>query len=303
MFHGVENLRGHNQVIEMTKEQLEEYVKCSQSCKYFSKYFYILQDKIGMGPMTLRPYQEKELEVLEANVPGKNNRIIMQGRQTGKTTLATLYLLWLALFNNDKTIAILANQESQALEILDRIAQAILALPLWLQQGINPHRGGWSKHSIGFDNGTKMFAAASSSASIRGKTVDYMLVDEFAHLEPGVVEPFMKSVFPTQSSRSDAKLILISTPLGMNHFYDIWNKAVNEPENSTFIPCKIQWWEVEGRDEEWKNSIIRNNVDGAKFFAQEYACLDEDEEITVRQGDRIFTTTMRELASMIEAEV
>lgn len=301
MFHGIENLRGHNQVVELTKDQLAEYVKCSQSCLYFSKYFYILQDKLGMAPMSLRPYQEKELEVLEANVPGKNNRIIMQGRQTGKTTLATLYLLWLALFNKDKTIAILANQESQALEILDRIANAILALPLWLQQGINPHRGGWSKHSIGFDNGTKMFAAASSSASIRGKTVDYMLVDEFAHLEPGVADPFMKSVFPTQSSRSDAKLILISTPLGMNHFYDIWIKAVNG-ENS-FIPCKIQWWEVEGRDEEWKNRIIRDNVDGQKFFAQEYACLAEDQPITIRQNGKVIETTMLELASMIENEL
>ncbi len=298
MFHGVENLRGHNQVIELTKEQLEEYLKCSQSCLYFSKYFYISQDEIGMAPMKLRDYQKKELEVLEANVPGKNNRIIMQGRQTGKTTLATLYLLWLALFKKDKTIAILANMEAQALEILDRIQQAILLLPMWLQQGINPQKGGWSKRCLGFDNGTKIFAAASSSSSIRGKTVDYMLVDEFAHLRPEVAVPFMQSVFPTQSSRSDAKLILISTPLGMNQFYDIWMKAVKGENN--FIPCKIQWWEVEGRDEKWKEDIIRNNTDGAKYFAQEYACLSEDEPITIRQNGTIIETTMKELESIIE---
>lgn len=301
MFHGIDTLRGHNQQIELTKEELEEYVRCSQSCMYFSKYFYILQDKVGMAPMELREYQKKELEVLEANVPGKNNRIIMQGRQTGKTTLATLYLLWLALFNKDKTIAILANMEAQAIEILDRIKQAILLLPMWLQQGINPLRGGWSSRSIGFDNGTKIFAASSSTSSIRGKTVDYMLVDEFAHLDPHVVDPFMKSVFPTQSSRSDAKLILISTPLGMNHFYDIWTKAVNGENN--FIPCKIQWWEVEGRDENWKQAIIRNNADGAKYFAQEYACLDLDELVTVRQHGKVLTVTMRELISILENEL
>lgn len=253
---------------------------------------------IGMAPMVLRDYQKKELEVLEANVPGKNNRIIMQGRQTGKTTLATLYLLWLALFKKDKIIAILANMEAQALEILDRIKQAILMLPMWLQQGINPQRGGWSARAVGFDNGTKIFAAASSSSSIRGKTVDYMLVDEFAHLDAHVAIPFMNSVFPTQSSRSDAKLILISTPLGMNHFYDIWTKAVKGENN--FIPCKIQWWEVEGRDEKWKENIIRNNSDGAKYFAQEYACLEENEPITIRYNGKVIDTTMKELYSMVE---
>ena len=303
MFHGIDNLRGHNEAIEMTKEQLAEYAKCAASCEYFSKYFYIMQDKKGFAPMELRPYQRKELEVLEADVPGKNNRIIMQGRQTGKTTLVTLYLSWLATFRQYKTIAVLANQESQALEILDRIKQAIQAMPLWLQPGINPQRGGWSAHAVGFDNGTKIFAAASSNSSIRGKTVDYMLVDEFAHLEPNVAKPFMESVFPTQSSRSDAKLILISTPNGMNQFYDIWSKAVNTPEVSDFIPCKVQWWEVEGRDEAWRDNIIRNNVDGQRLFAQEYACLDEDELITVRQNGKVFTTTMKELESIIENDV
>ena len=225
MFQNNPDLRGHGEVVEMTKEQMEEWVKCSQDVFTFANYFNIIAED-GMHPIKLRPYQERLLRFFDADVPDKNNRIVMIGRQTGKTTLATLYLTWLALFKSDKTIAILANKEEQALEIMSRIRDAYVKLPLWLQQGINPMKGGFAKGTIGLDNGTKIFAAASSSSSIRGKTVDYMLVDEFAHLEPGIADTFMMSVFPTQSSRKDARLILISTPVGMNHFYDIWQKAV-----------------------------------------------------------------------------
>ena len=212
--------------------------------------------------------------------------LLCNGRQSGKTTIATLYLTWLALFKQDKTIAVLANKEQQALEIMARIKDAYVKLPLWLQQGINKDVGGWSKGCIGMDNGTKIFAAASSSSSIRGKTVDYMLVDEFAHLDPNIAEDFMMSVFPTQASRTDSKLILISTPKGMNHFYDIWVKAVNG--QNSFIPCKVQWNEIEGRDDEWRERMIKDN--GIIYFNQEYACLHGDEPIEVQHPDGMIET-------------
>lgn len=205
----------------------------------------------------------------------------MQGRQSGKTTIATLYLTWLALFKQNKTIAVLANKEAQAMEIIARIKDAYINLPLWLQQGINRDMGGWTKCQIGLDNGTKIFAAASSSSSIRGKTVDYMLVDEFAHLDQNVAEDFMMSVFPTQASRKDARLILISTPKGMNHFYDIWMKAING--QNSFIPCKVQWNEIEGRDDAWREQMIRDN--GQVFFNQEYACLHRNELVEIQWPD------------------
>lgn len=175
----------------------------------------------------------------------------------------------------------MANKEQQALEIMARIKDAYVKLPLWLQQGINKDVGGWSKGCIGMDNGTKIFAAASSSSSIRGKTVDYMLVDEFAHLDPNIAENFMMSVFPTQASRTDSKLILISTPKGMNHFYDIWVKAVNG--QNSFIPCKVQWNEIEGRDDEWRERMIKDN--GIIYFNQEYACLHGNEPIEIQHPD------------------
>jgi adenylate kinase family enzyme len=221
-------------------------------------------------------------------VPEKNNRIIMMGRQSGKTTIATLYLTWYALFHKSKTIAILANKAEQANEIMLRIQQAYMNLPLWLQQGIIK----WNQGEMILENKCRMFSAASSSSSIRGKTVDLELVDEFAHLDDNVAEAFMQSVFPTQASRPDSMLLLISTPKGMNHFYDIWQKA--RSQRNSFIPCKVQWYEIDGRDEKWKDRVIRDN--GIKFFAQEYACLCGNEKVTVQDDNgKILETTLKDL--------
>lgn len=298
MFQGADNIRGHKEKVEMTPEQVEEYAKCQNDIFHFAKYFYILTPK-GSKPIPLREYQIREIKTLCAKVEGKNNRIIMQGRQSGKTTIATLYLTWKALFEEDKTIAILANKLAQALEIMARIRDAYIRLPLWLQQGIDPQRGGWSKSCIGLDNGTKIFAAASSSSSIRGKSVNYMLVDEFAHLDDSIAEDFIQSVMPVQTSDPDAELILISTPNGMNHFADIWQKAV-AGENS-YIPCKVQWWEIEGRDEAWKARVIRDY--GVKHFAQEYACCDGDQLVKVRRDGIELKISLKELCSILEHQL
>ncbi len=290
MFQKNEDLRGHLQVVEMSKEEMDEYVKCSRDIFYFSKYFYILSDE-GEAPIHLREYQERIIRCIVGKYYDKegvirNNRICMMGRQAGKTTIATLYILWYALFNGDKTIAVLANKEDQAKEIMLRIRSAILKLPLWLQQGINPDRGGWSKESIGFDNGTKIFCAASGSSAIRGKSVDLMLVDEFAFLPEEDAKDFIKSVFPTQSGRKDAMMILISTPHGMNEFYNIWMKAISGA--SSYVPAKIQWYEIPGRDEAWKKRMIRDF--GIQMFMQEYQCIVGSEKITVRSEEGIELT-------------
>ena len=273
MFKRNENLRGAGERIAMTPEQLQEYLKCKQSIFHFANYFTIIAAD-GEHPIKLREYQERLVKSIITKVPEKNNRIIMMGRQSGKTTIATLYLTWYALFHKSKTIAILANKAEQADEIMLRIQQAYMNLPLWLQQGIIK----WNQGELILENKCRMFSAASSSSSIRGKTVDLELVDEFAHLDDNVAEAFMQSVFPTQASRPDSMLLLISTPKGMNHFYDIWQKA--KAQRNSFIPCKVQWYEIDGRDEKWKDRVIRDN--GIKFFAQEYACLCKDEMITIQ---------------------
>jgi len=287
MFKRNENLRAAGERITMTPEELQEYLKCKHSIFHFANYFTIIAAD-GEHPIKLREYQERLVKSIITKVPEKNNRIIMMGRQSGKTTIATLYLTWYALFHKSKTIAILANKAEQANEIMLRIQQAYTNLPLWLQQGIIK----WNQGEMILENKCRMFSAASSSSSIRGKTVDLELVDEFAHLDDNVAEAFMQSVFPTQSSRPDSMLLLISTPKGMNHFYDIWQKA--RSQRSSFIPCKVQWYEIDGRDEKWKDRVIRDN--GIKFFAQEYACLCGNEKVTVQDDNgKVLETTLKDL--------
>lgn len=266
-------LRGAGEQIPMTEEEMKEYIKCSQDIFHFAKYFTII-GPAGEEKMTLRPYQEKIMKVFCARIPGKNNRIVMMGRQTGKTTLATLYILWYALFHKSKNIAVLANKAAQASEILLRIKNAYIKLPLWLQQGLRK----WNNGEILMENETKIFCGASSSSSVRGKSIDLLLVDEFAFIDDNMATAFMQSVFPTQAAKKDAMMILISTPKGMNHFYDIWQKA--KTGKNSFIPCKVQWNEVEGRDEAWLEKQIRDN--GPIFVEQEYKCLTGDQTVTIQ---------------------
>lgn len=276
MFFKNDQLRGAGEVIPMTPEQMQEYIKCQQDVFYFAKYFTII-GPAGEEKMTLRPYQEKIMQVMCAKIPEKNNRIIMMGRQTGKTTLATLYILWYALFHKSKNIAVLANKAAQASEILLRIKNAYIKLPLWLQQGLKK----WNNGEITMENETKIFAGASSSSSVRGKSIDLLLVDEFAFIDDNMATAFMQSVFPTQAAKKDAMMILISTPKGMNHFYNIWQKA-KQGKNS-FIPCKVQWHEVEGRDQKWWDQQVKDN--GEQFCMQEYACLTGDSMVSIQKGN------------------
>lgn len=273
MFFNNEKLRGAGETVQMTEEEIKEYLKCKQSIFHFAKYFTII-GPAGEEKMKLRDYQEKIVKVICAKIPEKNNRIIMMGRQTGKTTIATLYILWYALFHKSKTIAVLANKASQAEEILLRIKNAYTELPMWLQQGLIK----WNNGEITMENKTKIFCGASSSSSVRGKSIDLLLVDEFAFIDDNMATKFMQSVFPTQAAKKDAMMMLISTPKGMNHFYDIWTKAI--AGKNSFIPCKVQWYEVEGRDEKWLQKQIQDN--GEMFVRQEFMCLCGNEKVKIQ---------------------
>lgn len=276
MFFNNEKLRGAGETVQMTEEEIKEYLKCKQSIFHFAKYFTII-GPAGEEKMKLRDYQEKIVKVICAKIPEKNNRIIMMGRQTGKTTIATLYILWYALFHKSKNIAVLANKAAQAEEILLRIKNAYTELPLWLQQGLIK----WNNGEISMENKTKIFCGASSSSSVRGKSIDLLLVDEFAFIDDNMATKFMQSVFPTQAAKKDAMMMLISTPKGMNHFYDIWTKAV--AGKNSFIPCKVQWYEVEGRDEKWLQKQIQDN--GEMFVNQEYKCLCGNEKVNIQTSN------------------
>jgi hypothetical protein len=175
-------------------------------------------------------------------------------------------MLHYALFNEDKRVAILSNNEKSSREILARIQLAYKMLPIWLQRGITPN--GFAKGSLTLDNGVIMEANSTASSSIRGKSINLLFLDEFAFVQNYIADEFIASVMPTISSGTTSKIIIVSTPNGLNHFFDIYRKALRGDNN--YKPIKVQWREVPGRDEAWKKSMIADI--GPVRFKQEYQC-------------------------------
>lgn len=268
---GNPNLRAAEQEINYTKEMLEEYARCAEDIVYFAEhYFQIVTIDHGKQLIKLFDFQKKMLKAFvespEYQEKKKRHCIVKIARQSGKTTVATVYLLWYSLFNKDKTVAILANKETTAIEILDRIKLAYKHLPIWMQQGIVD--GGWNKKSVKLSNGVKIMAASTSSDSISGEAVALLYMDEFAKVKHHIAEDFITSTYPVITSGKTSKVIIVSTPVGLNHFYEFWTRAVRGKSN--FYPISVGWWERPGRDEEWKEETIADI--GAVRFAQEFQC-------------------------------
>lgn len=270
-----DSLRGQGEVVEYTPEILEEIVKCKEDIIYFAEHYFNINSNKGVCPIQLREYQRRMLKAFihPEDPVNKNNVICLLGRQSGKTTTASVFLVHYALFHEFKTVAILANKEDMAKEILQRVKFAYERLPKWLQQGIDEDKGGWTKEEICLENGCKIFISTTGSSAVRGRTLDVVFLDEFAFVPPQVADDFIKSVMPAITAREGSKVIMTSTPNGMNMFYDFWQKAVNAMDGigrSSYFPIKVQWYEIEGRDENFKNAIIADY--GIQFWMQEYAC-------------------------------
>jgi len=268
------SLRGLGEKINMTAKRMEEYIRCKEDILYFAeKYFTIVSIDDGKHTIKLREYQRRILKAF-VDPPDENKQHIamLSSRQIGKTTVSTIYLTHYVLFQEDKKVAVLANNEKTAKEILRRIKLAIKQIPLWMQQGISEENGGWNKNTIGFENGNIIMAGSTASTAFRGESVALLYMDEFAHVPDNIADEFMDSVYPTISSSKNAKMVIVSTPKGMNHFYHIWRGAIElDPDKtSNFLPIKINWDEVEGRNKKWKEGIIRDK--GIQHFAQEYDC-------------------------------
>lgn len=253
------NLKQCGAILPLSKEHIEEFIKCKNDIFYFAtQYYSIMSLKDGIIKIPLRDYQYKILgEFID-----KRFIILLASRQIGKSSMAEIFCLWYALFQKDKTIAVLANKDDQAKDMLRKIKLAFELLPKWLQQGIKI----WNVKSVSFENGSRILAAATSSSSIRGKSCNVVICDEFAHLQPNIVDDFITATYPTISSSNDSKLIYISTFNGINHFYKIWNDAIHK--RNEFTPLRVDWWEVPGRDEQWKEETLKNI--GDYKFNQEY---------------------------------
>jgi len=266
MFRNNSSLRSAGERIEMTPELKEEWFKCAQDPIYFlENYYYIITIDEGKQLFKLRDYQKKIVKLLVQPPIHLPHLICNIPRQCGKTEIMNGYLMHYALFNADKNIAVLAHREKTAkTEILGRIKFAYQCLPLWLQQGVLPE--GWNAKSLILENGSKITASASSMSSISGETVSVLYLDEFSKLPHHLADAFITATYPVISSGKSSKIIITSTPLGLNHYHDFWDAAIKRKNN--FYPVKVKWQEVPGRDKAWKEKIIRDI--GRLKFSQEF---------------------------------
>lgn len=255
--------------ISFTTKQAVEFAKCADDPLYFiERYVKIVNLDEGLIPIKLYPKQREMIELVHAH----QKSIIKAARQVGKTTtLGVGYILWYILFNSDKKVGILANKEDTAQEILNRIRIAYCHLPLWIQQGVID--GGWNKTSIELENGSGVLAASTSSSAIRGWSINFLYLDEFAHVPPNVANEFFASVFPTISSGRTTKMVITSTPKGLNQFYALYRGSELKPGEkgfNGFASASYDWTMVPWRDQKWADEQLATF--GEELFEQEYLC-------------------------------
>jgi hypothetical protein len=258
---GNKNLKAAGTDVEFTKEQVEEYLKCAKDPVYFIKnYVRIVSLDEGLVPFEMYDFQEDMVKKIH------DNRFVIAKlpRQTGKSTTVISYLLHYILFTQDVNVAILANKLATARELLHRLKLAYEYLPTWMQQGIVE----WNKGSIVLENGSKILASATSSSAVRGGSFNMIFLDEFAFVPQGVAEEFFSSVYPTITSGQSTKVLIISTPKGLNMFYRFWNDAINK--RNDYVPIEVHWSAVPGRDEKWKEQTIANTSE--EQFRGEFEC-------------------------------
>ncbi len=260
-YKGNPNLKAAGQEISFTEEQVKEFVKCSKNPVYFiEQYVKIVNIDEGLIPFNLYSFQKEMIGTFH------NNRfaICKLPRQSGKSTVLLAYLVHYLIFNETVNVAILANKAQTARDLLGRFQLAYEHLPDWMQQGVM----NWNKGSLELENGSKILASSTSSSAVRGGSYNLCFLDEFAFVPNNIAEQFFSSVYPTISAGTTSKMIIVSTPKGMNMFYKLWTDALHE--KNSFIPIEVNWSEVPGRDEKWKEETIKNTSE--QQWLQEFEC-------------------------------
>jgi len=260
-YNGNASLKRAGIELPYTEKEVLELAKCVEDPIYFiDNYCYIVTLDHGIQPFKLYDCQKEKVETIH------NNRkvIIMEGRQQGKTTVAAAYILWYTLFQESKTVAILANKASTAREIMSRYQLMFEHLPSWMQQGVKT----WNKGDIELENGSVVFTAATTAAGIRGKSVNLLYIDEAAIIPNTIADQFFTAVYPVISAGQTTKILITSTPLGYNHFWKFWNDAVNKVND--FVPMFIPYNRIPGRDEAW--ALEQRRQLGELKYNQEVLC-------------------------------
>ena len=261
IYLGNPNLKKANTQIEFTQENIEEYLKCKEDPVYFAmNYVKIVTLDEGLKSFAPYDFQEKLIN----NFHDNRFNICKMPRQTGKSTTVISYLLHYVVFNDSVNVGILANKAATARELLGRLQTAYENLPKWMQQGILS----WNRGSLELENGSKILAASTSASAVRGMSFNILFLDEFAFVPNHIAESFFASVYPTITSGKNTKVIMVSTPHGMNHFYRYWHDA--ERGKNEYIPTDVHWSEVPGRDDVWKEQTISNTSE--QQFKVEFEC-------------------------------
>ncbi|AON99989.1 terminase large subunit [Synechococcus phage S-RIM2] len=261
VYLGNPNLKKANIAQEFSPEEVQEYIKCADDPVYFIlNYIKIVSLDEGVIPFTMYDFQVGMVKSFHDN----RFNIAKLPRQSGKSTIVTAYLLWYVLFNPNVNVAILANKAATAREMLGRLQLSYENLPKWLQQGILQ----WNRGSLELENGSKILAASTSASAVRGMSFNVIFLDEFAFVPNHIADQFFSSVYPTVSSGKSTKVIIISTPHGMNMFYKLWHDA--EKGKNEYVPTEVHWSQVPGRDAAWKEQTIKNTSEAQ--FKVEFEC-------------------------------
>lgn len=257
-----------NQVEYISKDEWEARIqsiaKAKRNIAWWAETFFKIVT-LDKGLTSIKLYQ-KQKELLEF-IAGNNRILTLASRQTGKTTTYTIFCLWYATLFQDKKIMICANKLQTAIEIMDRIRKAYENLPFWIKPGILTY----NKGEIEFANGSVIRACSTSSSAARGSSCNCLIIDEMAFIPKNIIDDFFASVVPIVSSSKTSKIIAVSTPNGAEGlYYELWQKSNNGENEEGWMPFRIHWWEVPGRDEKWKQQQIATI--GIEKWKQEYEC-------------------------------
>jgi hypothetical protein len=244
--------------VNFSEDQIEEYIKCSKDPVYFAKYINIISLDKGIVPFEMYDFQKDMIKTFNDN----RFVIVKCPRQVGKTTTAVAYLLWTILFKDAQNVAILANKGQTSRDILGKLQLAYENLPMWLQQGVVE----WNKGRIELENGSVIIANSTSSSAARSGAYNIVFLDEFAFVPSNIAYDFITSVYPVITSGTKTKILMVSTPNGMNLFYKMWQDA--QAKRSNYVPFEIHWSQVPGRDQKWREETIRNTSE--RQFSQEF---------------------------------
>ncbi len=273
---------GHK--VNYTKEMVWELQKCASDIVYFAEnYFTVLHPIHGKKRLCeLEGLYDFQKDMIK-NFSENRFSIVLASRQVGKTTCSCIYLLWFALFNTDKTLAILANKQSTAQSIVGDIKIAYEQLPAFMKPGVKKY----DALTIEFDNGTTVFSRATSEDALRGESVSLLFLDEFAFVPENVADAFWASNFPTIST--GGSIIIVSTPNGTaGLYYELWKKASNREKDNRGVLWKsirIRWDQHPDRDEKWKDEMLESI--GKVKFSQEFDCSFTGSTYTLITGDTL----------------